>query len=104
MKYLIRALSILMLASTFAFAQSAPNASTIVAPITPAPQPVSVTVAISDNHGPYYAASMTVAVGDTVSLELIAPPGVTLPSSVTMRINGVLRSFPTNGPLAFTAD
>lgn len=101
MKYLIRALSILMLASTFAFAQSAPNASSIVAPITPAPQPVSVTLAISDNHGPYYAASMTVAVGDTVSLELIAPPGVTLPSSVTMRINGVLRSFPTSAPLAY---
>ena len=106
MKYIIAL--ILLSVALPAQAQTAPKASSIVAPqaiATPAPAPTVVIMLARDAtaNGPWSNSTLSVPVGDTVEFTL-EPPGVPLPSTLAVSANGVVAKYGTGAPMGFVAD
>lgn len=106
MKSIIFSILFSLAICTFAFAQTAPSASTLAAPQplpTVAASPVSAILMASTSSQTWTPGPLKVSVGTVVSFILL-PCGTPYPSTLTVNVNGQTLSFSSSGALSFTAN
>jgi hypothetical protein len=106
MKSIIFSILFSLAICTFAFAQTAPSASTLAAPQplpTVAASPVSAILMASTSSQTWTPGPLKVSVGTVVSFILL-PCGTPYPGTLTVKVNGKDLSFSSGNALSFTAD
>ena len=100
------ALPAIALDARIGYTQTAPDASTLVAP-TPVPSvsptPVTALLLASTPSQQWTPGPLSVSIGAVVSF-MLAPCGTPYPATLTVLVNGRALSFSGGGALSFTAN